>query len=1214
MKGKITFALLLSTIIPPEIGRAKNTSTYNSVGDLMSEQSFVYLDEYDFNFFGSGQPQMGISSETYYYLKDVVNWTSSGHGYSENAYYFVGTTRKTAPSILKAVHSTANGYTQSTYNSEFDINTGIVLKTTSILHRQHPSTITTPASITSSLVTAEREILPAYTIDEYSGTNGNDVLLSGMNSKVYNLHNKNMLVQSAASLAKKDGKVMGVEIETWKGAWDNYYNWNNSEGYNESTSSDPYPIWRKYKVFAWNGELDEDGTYSDDFDTYADISYLRNNWNTLFGGDGVDKWEKTSEIVRYDHFSTPVEVKDINGDYAATKKDPTGTYTVATAANAMHSQFTHCGFEFAPYTNNQGEAGVYLNNPARVVIDEEGLFAHTGLGSLEAAASEVVIEYRVPIAQTDSWQYPVDFYTSVWIYDPQGQFGGTLSATINGPGISLETKTFSAGSWVQLSALYRLNSAPGTDITFSVINTGTSTTYFDDFRVAPYNAAVTSYTYDNAGNVTAIINTDNFATKYKYDEASRLTATYVEKPTGFELVSSHEYRYANEERPLNVTVLESLHGTVTCPDIIMPGEDCHISIDYDPDYYMISDVLINDESVGRLDSYTIENVREDLYIVVKYSVVHEIRVRIFDGENPPTGMLTDAGLELTIVEEGLSLPLVDGEFRDNFAEGWAGTLQPSLAGYYFEPATYVIDSLQQREIISFTGYEIGTITGSASANAFSIGTYTIPANATDITWSVPNGASIVSGNGTSSVNVRFGLTNGRVEAQFRIPETGAQIHTQGIDVNVTNTPAQYTMYGNATPYTCNVYTYSIDNISGAQYSWSVPASANIISGQNTTNLQLEYSNVSPGTVQVAVEVSDGFSSFTVSKDVTPVPTTLSDIDYAGFYACLNAIEPYSVTSNNPYLGYTWSVNNGAVINSGQNSAGIDVRYPATDNGNVTISVTTCNNTISKSQVIEVRGTPSTPTKNAWPAGPLCSSTQYNFSINPANDASYYSWLKNGVQQSTSTSWNISFVNGGDQNIEVLAINNCGTSSPLQETITVNDVTFSISKPATACKNQTTGEFSVPDIAGASYGWRVSNGTVVSGQGQNAMTARFTSGGMKTVEVDVTFACGQTKTYTTTINVGDLLPAPGSVSGPVKVATNTTDTYSISPVSGAEYYHWEVLNGGYVSSGQGTTSVEVTWTAPGNSFVSVVARNACGDSDMSKRDVFISSGGSEDPEQ
>jgi YD repeat-containing protein len=53
-------------------------------------------------------------------------------------------------------------------------------------------------------------------------------------------------------------------------------------------------------------------------------------------------------------------------------------------------------------------------------------------------------------------------------------------------------------------------------------------TLFDDFRVHPVDAAMTSYVYNNWGELTHILDNNNLYTEYRYDGMGRLKETYKE--------------------------------------------------------------------------------------------------------------------------------------------------------------------------------------------------------------------------------------------------------------------------------------------------------------------------------------------------------------------------------------------------------------------------------------------------------------------------------------------------------------------------------------------------------------------------------------------------------------------------------------------------------------------------------------------------------------
>jgi len=80
--------------------------------------------------------------------------------------------------------------------------------------------------------------------------------------------------------------------------------------------------------------------------------------------------------------------------------------------------------------------------------------------------------------------------------------------------------------------------------------------------------------------------------------------------------------------------------------------------------------------------------------------------------------------------------------------------------------------------------------------------------------------------------------------------------------------------------------------------------------------------------------------------------------------------------------------------------------------------------------------------------------------------------------------------------------------------------------------------------------------------------------------------------------------PGTITGSVQVCAGATVTYSISTVVGATSYSWTVPTGATINSGNGTTTISVTFgTTSGN--ITVTANNACGASTAQTLAVTVS---------
>ncbi|MGA2603464.1 MAG: hypothetical protein ABSG14_04480 [Verrucomicrobiia bacterium] len=173
----------------------------------------------------------------------------------------------------------------------------------------------------------------------------------------------------------------------------------------------------------------------------------------------------------------------------------------------------------------------------------------------------------------------------------------------------------------------------------------------------------------------------------------------------------------------------------------------------------------------------------------------------------------------------------------------------------------------------------GNPTGSSvCANASGV-TYTISSvsGATSYTWSVPSGASIASGQGTTSITVNWGATSGNVTVT---PSNGSCNGTaSSLAVTVTGVGAAGPISGpTSVAAGTNGVTYSISSVSGAtSYTWSVPSGASIASGQGTTSITVNWGATS-GDVTVTPSNANGCSGTAANLLVTVTDATNSWTD------------------------------------------------------------------------------------------------------------------------------------------------------------------------------------------------------------------------------------------------------------------------------------------------------------------------------------------------
>lgn len=151
-------------------------------------------------------------------------------------------------------------------------------------------------------------------------------------------------------------------------------------------------------------------------------------------------------------------------------------------------------------------------------------------------------------------------------------------------------------------------------------------------------------------------------------------------------------------------------------------------------------------------------------------------------------------------------------------------------------------------------------------------------------------------------------------------------------------------------------------------------------------------------------------------------------------------------------------------------------------------------------------------------------------------------------------------------------------------------------------------YSISSVSTAtSYTWTVPTGwSITAGQGSTSITVTAgTAGQNGNVTVTASNTCGTSSAATLAVTVNTIPATPGSISGSASVCPATSNTYSITAVSGATSYTWTLPTGW---SGTSTTnSINATSGAIGqNGNITVTANNACGNSSAQTLAVTVAS--------
>jgi hypothetical protein len=352
------------------------------------------------------------------------------------------------------------------------------------------------------------EIVPAYSV---KNTDNVTDVYPDLGLKIYNVQNKNMLTQPASTTSyvlnsQNEIGLLSASIETWS-----------NQVPVLGLQSPQSGIWRKQSSYQWNGQLalNPDGSYPQ-----SDFTAHPFNWSNPDGTANAN-WEKTNHLTLYDPYSHALETKDVNGNYTSTRMDPKQERAIASTVNAAYNEMASSGIEHSDgNATNEGGVNRGAGNPTTVR-------AHTGKYSLLVNANTSGFNFTVP---TGSKKY----HASVWVYVPGEAETQTeldkvqLVYSVNG----VEKKASPKSQKNKSKSWYLINldiDPQGTAVQVKCRNNSVRGVYFDDFRVHPLDASMTSYVYDSfSGELNYILDGNNFYTRFEYDAMGRLIRTSKE--------------------------------------------------------------------------------------------------------------------------------------------------------------------------------------------------------------------------------------------------------------------------------------------------------------------------------------------------------------------------------------------------------------------------------------------------------------------------------------------------------------------------------------------------------------------------------------------------------------------------------------------------------------------------------------------------------------
>ncbi|MBK7854574.1 MAG: T9SS type A sorting domain-containing protein [Bacteroidetes bacterium] len=307
-------------------------------------------------------------------------------------------------------------------------------------------------------------------------------------------------------------------------------------------------------------------------------------------------------------------------------------------------------------------------------------------------------------------------------------------------------------------------------------------------------------------------------------------------------------------------------------------------------------------------------------------------------------------------------------------------------------------------------------------------------------WTVPAGATIASGQGTSAITVDFtnSFNGGSVCVSSQL-NCGFSATPKCFSVAKGTAPTPGNVSGSSTVCSGGSGNYSIVAIPGVTYNWSVPSGASITSGDGTNAVTVLFpTSFSTGNVCVNITNVCGVTSITKCRGVvTANPSRPASITGNTSGVC-NSLQNYSCAASTNATSYLWNVT-GGTIQSGQGTQTVSVLWNASGTtGTLNVNgVNACGNGLVRSVSVNLK-----PSSAASITGNVsaCANTAEVYNFTSLYGATNYLWSVNTASgasvtagQGTTAATIQWATNGGT--VYCTPSNVCGSSST--KTLAVN---------------------------------------------------------------------------------------------------------------------------------------------------------------------------------
>lgn len=392
---------------------------------------------------------------------------------------------------------------------------------------------------------------------------------------------------------------------------------------------------------------------------------------------------------------------------------------------------------------------------------------------------------------------------------------------------------------------------------------------------------------------------------------------------------------------------------------------------------------------------------------------------------------------------------------------------------------------------------------------------------------------------------------------------------------------------------------------GSTIVWKVDGGVFGPSTQDPNSVQVQWGKSAAAKIK-AVEVSkEGCAADTITLPVTINPIPGKPAITGSQNVCLNLVDNYSLISVTPGSQYFWNITGGKQV-SGGNSGTITIQWNSVeDTAYISVVEKNTYGCVSDTSSMMVIKSPPKVDKiyGSLSVCPHSKNIDYWVDKNLGPNSTFFWEVKGGTIIPGATTDAIKIDWGGKDtgviNVVEVTKHGCrGDTIILNVIIDYKLITPPIEGDSSVCELSKGQEYKVLYTNNSTYSWQISGGTIVSGNGTNAIIVDWDAAGSGLLTVTQTAYDSVNNLPCTGLPVSmfvsiNPLPQQAVINGPLSVCAGDSAVYNVTGLAGSRYI-WNINGNTQIILNDSSENFSVRFPGAGNFTVAVfeISKDSC----------------------